>query len=342
MKKQESLLLIIATFLLAMATLSAAPVRNYAPGLYAEMETSKGMIVLKLEYEKTPMTVANFTGLARGLIKNDIKNNEPYYDGLTFHRVINDFMIQGGCPKGNGTGGPGYKFPDEIDRSLKHDEPGVLSMANAGPGTNGSQFFITHKATPWLDGKHTVFGKVLFGQDVVNGIEKGDLIKKLEIVAIGEKAESFEISQSAFDNYRNKFLSGADERTEKEKKIQLGIIENQWPSAIKHESGIQYVVHDAGTGNTKPQKGQKVKVHYTGKFLDGKQFDSSKDRGPIDIPIGVGRVIKGWDIAIMDMVEGEKRTLIIPPHLGYGKRGYPPVIAPDSYLVFDVELLSIQ
>ncbi|MDP2267624.1 MAG: peptidylprolyl isomerase, partial [Deltaproteobacteria bacterium] len=158
-----------------------------ADGLYAKLITSKGDILIKLEFEKTPLTVANFVGLAEGAKDSNRGPRSRFYDGLTFHRVIPNFMIQGGDPAGNGTGGPGYKFPDEIDATLKHDVPGVLSMANAGPGTNGSQFFITHVKTPWLDGKHTVFGHVVEGQEVVNAIRQGDAIKTVNIIRTGDK-----------------------------------------------------------------------------------------------------------------------------------------------------------
>ncbi|NBB76623.1 MAG: peptidylprolyl isomerase, partial [Bacteroidetes bacterium] len=209
-------------------------------GLYAEFDTSKGKIVCLLEFEKTPLTVANFVGLAEGtkeLGGGKGTTGTKFYDGLTFHRVIPDFMVQGGCPLGTGTGGPGYTFPDEIDSSLKHDRPGILSMANAGPGTNGSQFFITHVPTPWLDGKHTVFGHVVDGQDVVNAISQGDVINSLTITRIGEAAESFKSDQAAFDalldsmeeRARQKEIAAEEEARKK--------IEQKWPDAVTTPSG---------------------------------------------------------------------------------------------------------
>lgn len=189
------------TLLIWMFMLTAGLVLNAHPtgkkpklekGLYAEITTSKGVIFIKLEHEKTPLTVANFVGLAEGKIENKVKNGKPFYDSLKFHRVIKDFMIQGGDPEGTGRGGPGYRFKDEIVPELIHDRAGILSMANSGPKTNGSQFFITHKATPWLDGKHTVFGSVINGQDVVNAIAQNDYILKVKIIRKGKEAKKFD------------------------------------------------------------------------------------------------------------------------------------------------------
>lgn len=172
---------------------SNSTTENMEQGLFAKINTTKGSILIRLEMKKTPLTVANFVGLAEGKIENTAKPlGEPYYDGIVFHRVINDFMVQGGDPTGSGMGGPGYKFQDEFHPDLRHTGPGILSMANAGPGTNGSQFFITHVATPWLDGKHSVFGHVVEGQDVVDAIVQGDKIETVEIIREGDDAEAFD------------------------------------------------------------------------------------------------------------------------------------------------------
>ncbi len=307
-------------------------------GIYALMHTEKGDILLELEYKRCPMTVCNFIGLAEGNL-NVENGGVPFYDGLNFHRVIKDFMIQGGCPKGDGTGGPGYRFPDEFNPELKHDGPGVLSMANAGPGTNGSQFFITHVATPWLDGKHTVFGHVIEGQDVVNSIEQGDRINKVEIIRVGKDAEAFNTSGEAFADYcdeveerHQKALREARKKIEKE-------IDNRYPNAEITSTGLRYIVTKKGSGDASPKYGQSVTVHYQGSLLNGKIFDSSLIRKQ-PAKFAIGQVIEGWNEALMTMKKGEKRTLIIPPELGYGEYGYPGVIPPDSFLIFDVELLD--
>ena len=307
-------------------------------GLYAEINTSKGTILLELEYKKTPMTVANFVGLAEGKLKNS-KGDGPYYDGLKFHRVIDDFMIQGGCPLGTGTGDPGYKFPDEFDPGLRHTGPGTLSMANSGPGTNGSQFFITHVETPWLDDKHTVFGHVVEGQDVVNAIKQGDVMESVKIIRKGADAETFQVTQEFFDGLVNKAKEKAVSDAEAAQKAEIDMIKNKWPDALQTESGMRYIVLKEGDGGASPKMGQSVTTHYTGTLLDGTKFDSSVDRGQ-PASFKIGQVIPGWNEALMDMSKGEKRLLIIPPQLGYGERGYPGVIPPNAYLVFEVELLD--
>ncbi len=314
-------------------------------GLYARFDTSKGDILCSLEFKKTPLTVANFVGLAEGtkdLGGGAKAKGDKFYDGLKFHRVIADFMIQGGCPLGTGTGGPGYTFPDEFDPELNHSRPGTLSMANSGPATNGSQFFITHVPTPHLDGKHTVFGHVVSGQDVVDKIEGNDLINSIEIIRVGSDAKNFGTDQEAFD----KLLSSFEERNQ-EKELEameeaVRLIDEQWPDAITTPSGLKYVVDEEGSGDATPQAGQVVSVHYTGKLLNGTKFDSSRDRGkPIEFPVGKGRVIKGWDEALLEMKKGEKRTLIVPSNLGYGPSGRGP-IPPDATMIFDVELISFK
>ena len=305
--------------------------------IQAILETSKGNIIIELEFEKTPMTVANFVGLAEGNIKNDAKNiGEPFFDGIKFHRVISDFMIQGGDPTGTGRGGPGYKFPDEIHPDLKHSKAGILSMANSGPGTNGSQFFITHKATPWLDGKHTVFGHVISGQDVVDKIEQNDLIKHVTIKKVGPNATNF-IASSVFQKYQDLEKQKAKEKAaELEKQLAT-----HTKNAIKTSSGLQYVILTGSEGE-KPQNGQKVSVNYSGFLLDGTMFDSSYKRNkPFEFVLGQGRVIKGWDEGVALLNKGSKAKFIIPPHLAYGSRGAGGLIPPNSTLIFEVELIEI-
>ena len=320
---------------------AAAGDSSLGNGIFARISTDRGDIVLQLEFQKTPLTVCNFVALAEG--KMNVAGGKPYYNGLTFHRVIPDFMIQGGDPQGNGTGGPGYRFPDEIVPSLKHDGPGILSMANAGPGTNGSQFFITHKETPWLDGKHTVFGRVVDGQRVVNAIQQGDKIKTITIIRNGSLATQFKADQAAFDSLLREVNSSAADKAKTQRDADIAQINTKYPSATQTPSGVKYIVQKKGTGN-KPAPGKTVQVNYKGSFLSGQVFDSSDTQGrPIEFPAGVGAVIKGWDEMIMDMQLGEKRLAIIPPELAYGERGAGNgIIPPNSFLVFEMELIGVK
>jgi peptidylprolyl isomerase len=310
-------------------------------GLFARINTDKGDIVVQLEFQKTPLTVCNFVALAEG--KMNVTGGKPYYDGLTFHRVIADFMIQGGDPQGTGAGGPGYRFPDEIVPSLKHDGPGILSMANAGPGTNGSQFFITHVATPWLDGKHTVFGRVAEGQNVVNAIQQGDKMNKITIIRNGALATQFKADQAAFDSLLKEVNAAAADKSKAQRNADIAQIDAKYPNATQTASGVKYVIQKKGTGN-KPAAGKTVQVNYKGSFLSGQVFDSSDTQGrPLEFPAGVGAVIKGWDEMIMDMQVGEKRVAIIPPELAYGEPGAGGgIIPPNSFLVFEMELVGVR
>ena len=307
-------------------------------GLYAKFSTSKGVITVALTPEKTPGTVGNFVGLAEGTQKNNEKKaGEPYYNGLKFHRVIPDFMIQGGCPQGSGMGGPGYQFEDEFHPDLRHDAPGVLSMANAGPGTNGSQFFITHGPTPWLDNKHTVFGKVVEGQDIVDAIAQDDTIESLTIERIGSEAEAFD-AQAAFEQ----FEADKIKRLEEQKAAQAAALAEITQGFTQTDSGLFYSIEKEGEGD-KPQKGNSVKVHYKGELLDGTVFDSSFKRNqPIEFSIGVGQVIPGWDEGIALLNKGAKATLIIPSDLAYGSAGAGGVIPPNATLKFEVELVDFK
>ncbi|GGH45832.1 peptidylprolyl isomerase [Mangrovimonas yunxiaonensis] len=307
-------------------------------GLYAKFNTTKGAILVALEFEKTPGTVGNFVALAEGQLENSAKKQgTPYYDGLTFHRVIPDFMIQGGCPLGTGTGNPGYQFDDEFHPDLKHNGPGVLSMANAGPGTNGSQFFITHVETPWLDGNHTVFGKVVEGQDVVDAIAQGDKIDTLEIVRVGDAAEKFH----AIEAFRT-FEGAREKRIAEEQAAKDAELDKLAAGFKKTDSGLRYQIIQEGNGK-QPAKGSTVKVHYKGQLADGTVFDSSYKRNqPLEFAVGVGQVIPGWDEGIGLLNVGSKARLVIPSDLGYGSRGAGGVIPPNATLIFDVELMDVK
>ena len=306
--------------------------------LLAHFNTNKGKISVALEFEKTPGTVGNFVALAEGQLENSAKNQgTPYYDGLKFHRVIPDFMIQGGCALGTGTGNPGYQFDDEFHPELKHDAPGVLSMANAGPGTNGSQFFITHIDTPWLDGKHTVFGKVVNGMDVVDSITQNDKIENITIERKGAKAEAF----NAVEAFRT-FEGSRAKRIEAEKQLRRAELDQLAKGFEETASGLRYQIIQKGTGK-QAKSGDTVSVHYKGQLADGTVFDSSYKRNePIDFLLGQGQVIRGWDEGVALLNVGDKARFVIPSDLGYGARGAGGVIPPDATLVFDVELMDIK
>lgn len=344
-------------------------------GVYAEIITNKGTTVAKLHHDLTPMTVANFISLAEGTntMVDSTYNGKKYYNGIIFHRVIKDFMIQTGDPLGTGTGDPGYKFPDEIVDSLTHKSKGILSMANSGPNTNGSQFFITLKETPWLNGKHTVFGEIVIGQELVDSlgvVETGprdkpkDEIKMLEVNIIrkGSAAKAFD-TEAAFSN-KLKVLE--EEKAEKERlqkergKATAAKFSELKAKATKLESGLEIVFVEQGNG-AQPNQGDIVNVYYAGYFADGKNFDTNiaekaKELGtyderraadprgyaPMPVPYSPdAKMIPGFKEGVQKMKIGDKAILFIPSHLGYGEKGIGP-IPPNTDLIFELELVSIK
>lgn len=322
---------------------------NLPEGLYAEITTNKGTITAQLEYEKAPLTVANFVSLAEGknpFVEAQYKD-KPFYDGLTFHRVIADFMIQGGDPSGTGEGGPGYKFADEFHADLKHDKPGILSMANAGPTTNGSQFFITHVATPHLDGMHSVFGHVIEGQEIVNTIAQGDKIETIKIIRSGDKAKAFDAA---------KVFKEKQEQANKVPNETKAILEDAKTKATTTNSGLSYYIFEKGNGE-KPKQGDKINVAYAGYFEDGRLFDTSLEdvatkynvlnaqrkaaNQYIPIPFEYGQktgMIPGFIEGIEQLNIGDKAYIFIPSHLGYGEQGYPGAIPPNTNLIFELHI----
>jgi cyclophilin family peptidyl-prolyl cis-trans isomerase len=329
-------------------------------GIFATIATNKGNITVELFYKKTPVTVANFIALAEG--KNPFMaieklKGKPFFDGLKFHRVIKDFMIQGGDPDGNGSGGPGYAFKDEFTDS-KFDKAGILAMANSGPATNGSQFFITHKDTPWLNGKHTIYGQVTQGMAVVNSIAQDDVITKITISRKGEAAKKFDAVKVFSDYFNNK---------SEEQKIYTAVIKTkaayiaaEKAKATTTPSGLAYSVITKGTG-VKPVDGSTFYFKYSGYFEDGTLFDSSyedvcKAYGKFDanraaqngykpFPFEAGKkegMIQGFIEGLSNMSFGEKAIIFIPSNLAYGERGAGGVIPPNTNLIFELEMFEKQ
>ncbi len=286
---------------------------NTNEGIFAEFETAKGKIIVQLEYKKTPITVANFITLTEGnnaFVIDATLKGKHFYDGLKFHRVIKDFMIQGGDPAGNGTGGAGYSFKDEIVPEFVFDKAGILAMANSGPATNSSQFFITHKETPWLNGKHTIFGHVISGQNAVNAIAQDDLLNKVTIVRKGADAKKFDANK-VFTNYmankgeddKKLVAIQAAERAKQEameaeakksydikytpvKAEKVKYFATEKATATKSATGLATKIIQKGSGK-KPVDGGTVYIHYAGYLEDGSLFDSSienvaKDYGKFD------------------------------------------------------------
>lgn len=345
--------------------------KDLADGLYAEIQTTKGDILLQLEYDKAPVTVANFVTLAEGknpFVSKEFKN-KPFYDGIKFHRVVGNFMIQCGDPLADGSGGPGYKFGDEIS-ALGHDRRGTVSMANAGPGTNGSQFFITHRPTPELDGRHSVFGYCITGQEVVDSISQGDVMESVKIIRIGEAAKRFDAVKTFRDyfakeseNQKKQAAIAAEYQKMYEEKYKDVIAKKASEfaglrkKATKTAAGVGFVIIKKGSGE-KPESGSVAFMNYAGYLENGLLFDSnlinvaqaygkfdqSRERGGGYLPMRFvygpqGQLIPGFKEGMSQLGYGDKAILFIPSNLAYGAAGARDIIPPDSNLVFEVELI---
>jgi len=332
---------------------------KYTKGIYAELNTNKGLIVLLLEFKKVPMTTANFVGLAEGTIKNlALPDGVPYYDGTRFHRVVPNHVIQAGAPSGTDKTSPGYVYPNEIYPGLSHNRAGILGMANGGPHTNGSQFYITLSDRSYLDGDYTVFGHVIQGMDVVNNVVQGDIIESVKIIRVGRKAGEFKPDTDSFQKLVKMTEQRVKKKDERKKRREAKVIQKNWPGTIEDENGSKYIIEKEGNGD-KPETGTKLKVIYTGQFLNGRLFSSSEEDGkpmlageaePFLFEVGKSRINPGLDAALMDMRKGEKRIVILPAHLAYGTGGFYArekkgekrfVISPNTTLVYEIELLDI-
>ena len=325
---------LLIIFSLLFSSLSFATLDN---GIYALIKTNKGEIIVELAYEKTPLTVINFIALSEGSKKSNKEPGIPFYDGITFHRVIDDFMIQGGDPQGDGRGGPGYQFVDEFS-DLKHDQPGVLSMANSGPNTNGSQFFITHVPTPWLDGKHSVFGLVSEGMSVVNSIEQGDIIESISIERIGDQANQFIADEASFQAQIEKVNTIFKAKQELRQKELENYVTSSYPGIKK--SNLGYFTTITHPGNDKqPNDGQVVSVDISFKTDNGQILREAGS--PIEFILGSGQIISFIESNIKDMSIGEDRT-IIATYLNVFGDNPSGDIPQESILIFELELLSAE
>jgi len=325
---------LLVIFPLLFSTFSLA---NLDDGIFAHLTTSKGEITVELAYKKAPLTVTNFIALSEGTKAGNKELGTPFYDGLTFHRVIDAFMIQGGDPKGNGTGGPGYMFADEFT-DLIHDKPGVLSMANSGPNTNGSQFFITHVPTPWLNGKHSVFGSVVEGMDVVNSIKQGDILEKVRIERVGEDANQFVANEDSF----NALISKANEKIIASLKLRQEIFESYvystYPNAKENDLGYFTIVNKDGDG-VFPKNGQIVSVDIALKANSGEIMRSAGS--PIPFILGSGEIISIIDVNTQEMTIGEERTVIATYESVFGDAPSGN-IPQDAFIIFNLILVAAE
>ncbi|WP_435263604.1 peptidylprolyl isomerase [Tenacibaculum sp. nBUS_03] len=338
-------ILIITVVIMSCKTVKYPNLEN---GLYADIQTNKGDILIKLHEKEVPMTVANFVSLAEGdnpKVTDSLKG-KLYFDGTKFHRVIKDFMIQGGDITGTGRGNAGYKFGDEFPMNAegeliyKHDKAGILSMANSGKNTNSSQFFITHKATPWLDGMHSIFGMVEQGQSIVDTIQKNDYISHIEIIRVGKEARKFD-APMVFENELANVAQKEEERKRILEELKKKYLEKMGiDKAVSTDSGLKILSLQKGKGK-KVNPAIPTTVHYSLYLTDGKKIDSSIDKGrPFTFVIDKMDLIAGWKEGVKTMREGDKSRFFIPYYLGYGEAGLGPIIG-KSDLVFEVEVLKV-
>jgi peptidylprolyl isomerase len=325
---------------LTLGMMACAPQPDLSDGLFARIRTNRGTITIRLEYQKAPMTVCNFVGLAEGSI-NDL-GGTPFYDGLTFHSVVPDFVAQGGDPLGDGTGGPGFDIPDEFHPDLRHSAAGIVAMANQLPNTNGSQFYITFKATPWLDGRYSVFGRVIHGIEVLAKLKAGDTIRSIRIIRVGQAASQFSADQASWDALVSAAASATRDTNRNTRENAIAGLLNRWPELQPARQGMFQVVLAEGAGEKTARRGDLVTLKYKAILPDGLIFESSAATGQdLQLELGVGQITLGLDRAVEGMKIGESRIVAIPPELGYGQTG-DGFVPPNSFIVYELELLAIE